>query len=604
MGATASTIQLHLQQKEYNPLSSSIKLIPFDLFKQFSSFPLSSSLSTAITSYSSSSSSNPISPSISSHFFSNSSTNLRQSHSSNHLLDSPQSQTSNSPSNSSPNPSYLKDLKEIDLNTSFIIFISHSWLQINKTNYFQPDNNKNEKYLLCKEGIELLQSSLITKDLKCYLWIDCCCTNIIDQDRGYIENLDEIIQLSDLLFTPIITTSPTSSTTPSSSSSSSNFETKINLPLIGGDILKDYRIKLWNGTKFAYTNRDICRWELYLGSTIPLSSYSIEKQSFFMVGLKEMAKMGRRPHFLYDTNMKSKHSSPICLPVTSKSFQTILPKICFSNRTAAVASSTYLLSERQETIRNLLQQKSSIESNPTADRPNDNNHADSSHSTEDFIEQVSSVPNIHDVQEVFDSHLTGYHVHKTLDGDIYEGEWSGGKWHGHGRLISNVGAVTTGCWENGVLNGTGTYIFPQGDIYEGEWLNSQWHGKGTLSLINGDKYIGEFCNGIRSGYGVFQSPQSGRLYEGEWDNNVWSGKGKLTLSNGDIYEGNYHNGQLNGQGIYLKPSIESYEGEWCDDQWNGYGIYTIFQSKENSNDDIVQEGYWENGKLIPEYNSN
>lgn len=229
------------------------------------------------------------------------------------------------------------------------------------------------------------------------------------------------------------------------------------------------------------------------------------------------------------------------------------------------------------------------------------NEKHSSHSTEDFVEP-NSVPNIHQIQAVFDSRLTGYHTHTTPDGDTYEGEWSCGKWHGNGRLISNVGAVTVGCWEHGVLNGYGTYTFSQGDIYEGDWLNSQWHGKGKLTIINGDEYIGEFCQGIRSGHGTFHSPRNGKTYIGEWDNNLWNDQGKLTLITGEIYEGNYHNGQLNGQGIYLKPSVESYEGEWCDNQWNGYGTYTIFKSKENPIE-AVQEGYWENGTLIPEYNT-
>mmetsp|Transcript_10679 Transcript_10679/g.11108 ORF Transcript_10679/g.11108 Transcript_10679/m.11108 type:complete len:415 (-) Transcript_10679:30-1274(-) len=406
-----------------------------------------------------------------------------------------------------------------------------------------------------------------------------CCSDINDQDHDYIENLDEVLQLSDMLFTPI----PTD-------------ETRVNIPLIGGDMLKEYRIKLWNGTKYAYINRDICRWELYLGSTVPLSTYSNEKQPYYLAGLKEMAKVGKRIHFLYDSNMKSKNYTPISLPISSKSFQTILPKICYSHRTTSVASSSYLLSERQATIRNLLLQKSSAECDPIIG-PKDENS--SSNSTEEFVEP-SSVPNIHQVQEVFDSHLSGFHIHKTPDGNIYEGEWSCGKWNGNGKLISNIGAVTIGCWDNGVLNGYGTYIFPQGDIYEGEWLNSQWHGKGTLTLINGDKYIGEFRQGIKCGHGTLESSHTGKVYIGEWNNNLWNGNGKLTLNNGDIYEGNYHNGQLNGQGIYLKPSIESYEGEWCDDKWNGYGIYTIFRSN-NHPTDIIQEGYWENGNLIPEY---
>lgn len=111
----------------------------------------------------------------------------------------------------------------------------------------------------------------------------------------------------------------------------------------------------------AYTNRDICRWEMYLGSSLPLSSFSEVKRSLLHGGLPEMIKLKKRMHFLYDSNMQRQGFLPFSLPLSSKLYQSLLPKVCYSNKTLAASSSAYFLSEKQQTARSLLQKQSCSE---------------------------------------------------------------------------------------------------------------------------------------------------------------------------------------------------------------------------------------------------
>lgn len=74
---------------------------------------------------------------------------------------------------------------------------------------------------------------------------------------------------------------------------------------------------------------------------------------------------------------------------------------------------------------------------------------------------------------------SGRGVHTFGDGDIYDGEFQNGSWHGFGKLTQNLGKeVYEGGFEAGLRNGKGTQTFGDGVIYEGQFYNGAMEGKG------------------------------------------------------------------------------------------------------------------------------
>ena len=55
-----------------------------------------------------------------------------------------------------------------------------------------------------------------------------------------------------------------------------------------------------------------------------------------------------------------------------------------------------------------------------------------------------------------------------------------------------------------------------GDIYEGEFKDGKFHGAGTLKYKNGDFYEGEFKDGVRHGTGIFYDKKNDSVRDGKW----------------------------------------------------------------------------------------
>ena len=63
------------------------------------------------------------------------------------------------------------------------------------------------------------------------------------------------------------------------------------------------------------------------------------------------------------------------------------------------------------------------------------------------------------------------------NGDNYDGMWSKGLPHGHGKLIWGEGE-----WK--------------GNRYAGMFLHGKRHGNGSLIYANGDRYVGNYENNL------------------------------------------------------------------------------------------------------------
>ena len=64
--------------------------------------------------------------------------------------------------------------------------------------------------------------------------------------------------------------------------------------------------------------------------------------------------------------------------------------------------------------------------------------------------------------------------------------------------------------------------WPNGEIYEGEWKGGFFHGQGTYILPGGRKHVGQFKNGLLDGKGTMTNKKGGK-YLGKWKKSqIWN----------------------------------------------------------------------------------
>ena len=93
------------------------------------------------------------------------------------------------------------------------------------------------------------------------------------------------------------------------------------------------------------------------------------------------------------------------------------------------------------------------------------------------------------------------------------------------------------------------------------------NGQGTFSSEE-MSYSGDWKDGKAHGQGLYENKKSGLIYKGDWKNSKFDGSGTLISIKGDEYVGEFKDGRYHG---------------------NGDLTYA---------DGIVDEGVWDNGKLI------
>lgn len=154
----------------------------------------------------------------------------------------------------------------------------------------------------------------------------------------------------------------------------------------------------------------------------------------------------------------------------------------------------------------------------------------------------------------------GRTYNKTFkNGDQYIGQLKGEAPHGFGIMLHSNGSTEMGQWENGMLQGWGTYIgsdnflaqagnFKQGQVnglalvktvnsYQfGNWSNKALHGQG-FEFDNEQFYLGNFQKSLPDDYGV-KIREDGKVYAGHWREGKENGQGWL-LYNEDEYENAY-----------------------------------------------------------------
>lgn len=152
------------------------------------------------------------------------------------------------------------------------------------------------------------------------------------------------------------------------------------------------------------------------------------------------------------------------------------------------------------------------------------------------------------------------------NGDVYEGEFRGGEYHGRGTLTASNGDTFTGNWENGELNGHGTLTTAEGLMYVGDFRDGKLHGKGRLTYPDGSYYRGDFANNRFHGEGT-RTFASGRQYQGEFVDGQFHGQGEIRHPSGARIESTFREGDPYGEIRMTTP-----EGEVFTAQTNEPGV--------------------------------
>ncbi|XP_041501345.1 MORN repeat-containing protein 1-like [Microtus oregoni] len=153
----------------------------------------------------------------------------------------------------------------------------------------------------------------------------------------------------------------------------------------------------------------------------------------------------------------------------------------------------------------------------------------------------------------------------------YEGEWKGGKKHGHGKLLFKDGSYYEGEFVDGEITGEGYQHWAwSGNTYSGQFVLGEPQGHGIMKYKAGGHYEGELLHGLREGQG-FLEDQDGQVYQGSFHDNKRHGRGQMIFKNGDKYEGDWVRDQRQGHGVLCCADGSIYEGQWHSDVFSGLG---------------------------------
>lgn len=123
-----------------------------------------------------------------------------------------------------------------------------------------------------------------------------------------------------------------------------------------------------------------------------------------------------------------------------------------------------------------------------------------------------------------------------------------------------------GCIYGDCENGLGTYSYEMGALYSGDFKNGFLNGNGSVLLVNSDTlYSGNFLHGMFHGYGTFYGQYE--KYSGQFKRDLYNGFGEIEYSDGSKYTGQFVNDLFNGKGTYIDVDGRKYTGIWKDGEF-------------------------------------
>lgn len=143
----------------------------------------------------------------------------------------------------------------------------------------------------------------------------------------------------------------------------------------------------------------------------------------------------------------------------------------------------------------------------------------------------------------------GYGEWRGHNGDIYEGEVSGGKWNGYGKKTYANGNVYEGYFVQYEMTGFGIFTYANGTVRSGKFINGILNGKGKVIYKDGTILLeGTFLKDriIKCLYTIKGKEP---VEIGFLDGSNGQGMATFTDNQGRTYKGKFKDGQVNGQAI-------------------------------------------------------
>ena len=142
----------------------------------------------------------------------------------------------------------------------------------------------------------------------------------------------------------------------------------------------------------------------------------------------------------------------------------------------------------------------------------------------------------------------------------YDGAWLRDQRTGEGKLISRTAKYAGGFLDN-EYHGQGTLVDADGNVYDGEFERGEFHGMGKYktSAVSGGGASGS-AEGVKA-----------EVYTGEWRRGKRCGQGQQLYSSGAIYVGMWIDDKFQGQGRYIYPDGSDWDGEWHAGKKHGSG---------------------------------
>jgi hypothetical protein len=485
-------------------------------------------------------------------------------------------------------------LGTFDRETSLIIFVSHCWLRgwsgaEGWDGRPHPDTATGDKYKLCVEGIRWIWAYLASEMKECYIWCDYGCIDQNKDQAGELNQLKEIVEVCDCIFTPIY----------------DKDHSKWDLTPTFAGLFEDYKSSAWIAKERGYLNRGWCRVEMFYASNIPLVEDSEERKRRMKAGLLiARTEEKRRPHLLYGSKEKAEHRPPIILPP--------LRSFYFEIYNPGNGSLTKLTDRDKITrlVTDLRPYMKKAETLYEGEMKDGRSHGKGICVGTDGCVYTGMFE---------DGEFHGKGKIKFAGGSTYVGDWRVGRKHGYGKFEFDTGDIYEGAFVNDNRHGKGKFKNVCGDVFEGDYVNDKWHGIGIYRWVCGDVYNGKFKDGKKDGKGKLDYADgsayegywkedkkhgkgkfdygNGNVYEGEWENDKEHGHGRFAYADGNLYEGGWVDGKSRGKGKIVFADRSTYEGEFNDDYMHGNGRFS-------SADGTIYEGQWEKdmkhgeGKII------
>jgi hypothetical protein len=168
----------------------------------------------------------------------------------------------------------------------------------------------------------------------------------------------------------------------------------------------------------------------------------------------------------------------------------------------------------------------------------------------------------------------------------YDGQWTKGKMHGHGKYLYDDGYTTVGDFLYNWPDGEARSEYPKGDVYTGGWKRGRFSGRGKMQGASGAVYEGGWHMGRRHGHGRIDYP-CGLYYEGDWKDGNPHGIGKMGSESSKFhFEGDFEKGSIKGTGTLITPQGERIARLWTSTTGEGLSLPACVRIYLEEKDDL------------------